>query len=334
MPQAWASVRVYYLFGNRPLANVCNQRIAARIPSQREPMKVLVTGGAGFIGSHLVAELVRSDAVSIVVLDNLYRGRAPKNEAVHFCQADIRDKAATEDVMRGCDVVFHLAAQSNVMGAVRDSDYCFSSNVIGTYNVLESALRCGVKRVVFTSSREVYGDPNRIPIRETSPLRPKNAYGTSKVAGEGYCLLSAREGLEVTILRLTNVYGPGDRDRVIPLFATAAAAGEPLTVYGEGKTLDFVWIGTVIDALKKAGFERYLRHPVNIGSGRGVTITELAHRIVRSTGSSSQIRIVPERDQEVGRFVADITRGKRVLGLTEPEDPLWALAETLGYESH
>jgi UDP-glucose 4-epimerase len=264
-----------------------------------------------------------------VAFDNLYRGRAPENEAAQFCRGDIRDKAAVEEIMHGCDVVFHLAAQSNVMGAVRDADYCFSSNVTGTYNVLASALKCGVKRLVFTSSREAYGDPKHIPVRETSPLRPKNAYGTSKVAGEEYCRLSEREGLQVTILRLTNVYGPGDRDRVIPLFAAAAASGEPLTVYGEGKMLDFVWIGTVIEALKKAAFGRYIRNPVNVGSGKGVTISDLAHRVVRAAGSSSPIRVVPERDQEVGRFVADITRGKRVLGLIEPEDPLWALPQTL-----
>jgi UDP-glucose 4-epimerase len=93
--------------------------------------------------------------------------------------------------------------------------------------------------------------------------------------------------------------------------------------------LDFVWIGTVIEALKKAAFGRYIRNPVNVGSGKGVTISDLAHRVVRAAGSSSPIRVVPERDQEVGRFVADITRGKRVLGLIEPEDPLWALPQTL-----
>jgi UDP-glucose 4-epimerase len=225
--------------------------------------------------------------------------------------------------------VFHLAAQSNVMGAVADADYAFSSNVAGTYHVLQAALKAGVKRLVFTSSREVYGDPKRVPVRETSPLRPKNAYGTSKVAGEAYCGLAAREGLGIAVLRLANVYGPGDRDRVIPLFADAAAAGQPLTVFGEEKVLDFVWIGTVVDALVKAGLGRPIRGPVNVGSGKGVTIAELARRIVQLSGSSSPVQIVAEREQEVGRFVADITRAKRLLGLSEPEDSLWALPELL-----
>jgi len=125
------------------------------------------------------------------------------------------------------------------------------------------------------------------------------------------------------------VYGPGDRDRVIPLFADAAAAGEPLTVFGEGKILDFVWIGTVVDALMKAGLERSIRGPVNVGSGKGVTIAELARRVVQLSNSSSPVQILPEREQEVGRFVADITRAKRLLGLSEPEDSLWALPQTL-----
>ena len=293
-------------------------------------MKILVTGGAGFIGRHLVERLARSNASQIVVLDNLNRALPGQfAEGIEFREDDIRDQTAVEKAMEGCEVVFHLAAQSNVMGAVADADYAFSSNVAGTYHVLQAALKAGVKRLVFTSSREVYGDPKRVPVRETFPLRPKNAYGTSKVAGEAYCGLAAREGLDTAILRLANVYGPGDRDRVIPLFADAAAAGEPLTVFGEGKILDFVWIGTVVDALVKAGLGRSIRRPVNVGSGKGVTIAELARRVVQLSDSSSPIRIVPEREQEVGRFVADIARAKRLLGLREPEDSLWGLPQTL-----
>jgi UDP-glucose 4-epimerase len=294
-------------------------------------MKILVTGGAGFIGRHLVEQLARSNASQIVVLDNLHRARipAPFSAGIEFREGDIRDRTAVENAMEGCEIVFHLAAQSNVMGAIADADYAFSSNVTGTHHVLQAALKTRVKRLVFTSSREVYGDPKRVPVRESSPLRPKNAYGVSKAAGEAYCGLAAREGLDTVILRLANVYGPGDSDRVIPLFADAAAAGEPLTVFGEVKILDFVWIGTVVDALMRAGSGRSIRGPVNVGSGKGVTIAELARRVVELSNSSSSVRIVPEREQEVGRFVADITRAKRLLGLSEPEDSLWALPQTL-----
>lgn len=294
-------------------------------------MKVLVTGGAGFIGRHLVEQLARLNTSHIVVLDNLHRACAPGQfaQGVEFREADVRDRTAVEKATDGCEVVFHLAAQSNVMGAVADADYAFSSNVAGTYHVLQAALKARVKRLVFTSSREVYGDPKRLPALESARLRPKNAYGASKAAAEAYCALAAREGLDTAVLRLANVYGPGDRDRVIPLFADAAAAGEPLTVFGEGKILDFVWIGTVVDALVKAGLGRSVRGPVNVGSGKGVTIAELARRVVELTHSSSPVQIVPERGPEVGRFVADIRRAKRLLGLPEPEDSLWALPQTL-----
>jgi len=269
--------------------------------------------------------------IDVSVIDNLHRGysRHSLPSEIAMDRTDIRDAAAVDAAVRGCDIVFHLAAQSNVMGAVADAGYAFNSNVVGTYNVLAAAGRAGVKRVVFTSSREVYGDPKTIPVAETSPVNPKNAYGASKLAGEIYCRLAAHEGHETVVLRLANVYGPGDRDRVIPLFSTAAAANAPITVYGTQKTLDFVWIDTVVDALAKAAFGRYLRGPVNVGSGKGTTIAELAQRVVSHMNSSSPITIAEERGQEVGRYVADITRAKRLLGLAPPEDPLWALPKVL-----
>src|SRR5207245_6973446 len=152
---------------------------------------------------------------------------------------------------RGPNVVCQLAAQSNVMGAVYDADYAFGSNVTGTFNVLRAAASAGVKRVVFTSSREVYGDPRQLPVRESCPIRPKNGYGASKAAGEVYCRAAANDGLETVILRVTNVYGTRDRDRVVPLFARSAGSGSPLTLYGGKQVLDFVWIDTVVDALVK-----------------------------------------------------------------------------------
>jgi UDP-glucose 4-epimerase len=294
-------------------------------------VRILVTGGAGFIGAHLVNSLASAPAAEIIVLDSLYRGYTPESlpSSVVFRQADIRDPVAVADAARGCDIVFHLAAQSNVMGAVADSRYAFSTNVAGTFTVLEAAAAAGVKRLVFTSSREIYGDPQSIPVPETAPVRAKNAYGASKVAGEVYCRLAAHQGLETVVLRLANVYGPGDRDRVIPLFTAAARAGEPITVFGSRKLVDFVWIDTVVGALTRAAFGRYIRGPVNVGSGMGTTIADLARRITKLIGSSSRIEIADERGQEVGRFVADITRARRLLEIHEPEDPLWALPQML-----
>jgi UDP-glucose 4-epimerase len=294
-------------------------------------MRILVTGGAGFIGGNLVNRLASIGAGDVLVLDNLHRGFSRDSLAggVEFRRADIRDPDALAHALKGREIVFHLAAQSNVMGAVADAGYSFSTNVVGTYHVLQSAAAAGVKRLVFPSSREVYGDPRSIPVPETAPLWAKNAYGASKIAGEVYCRLAAQQGLETVVLRLANVYGPGDRERVIPLFASAASAGLPITVFGRQKILDFVWIDVVVDALIKTALGSYIRGPVNIGSGKGTKILDLAHRMVDLKQSVSKIELVEEREQEVGRFVADITRAKRLLKIAEPDDPLWALSRAI-----
>ena len=294
-------------------------------------MRILVTGGAGFIGGNLVSRLASMGAGDIRVLDNLHRGysRASLPATVEFRKSDIRDQNALTDALKGCEIVFHLAAQSNVMGAVTDASYSFNTNVVGTYNVLQAAAAAGVRRLVFPSSREVYGDPRSIPVPETAALRAKNAYGASKIAGEVYCRLAAQQGLETVVLRLANVYGPGDRDRVIPLFGAAASAGLPITVFGRQKILDFVWIDVVVDAMIRAAFGRHIRGPVNVGSGKGTTIVELAHRMVDLSRSVSKIKVVEEREQEVGRFVADIARAKRLLDTPVPDDPLWALSQAM-----
>ncbi len=294
-------------------------------------MRILVTGGAGFIGAHLVNRLASIGAGDIRVVDNLHRGFSLESlpSGVEFWRVDIRDPQAVADALKGSEIVFHLAAQSNVMGAVADAGYSFGSNVVGTYNVLQAAAAAGVRRVIFPSSREVYGDPRDIPVPETAPLRAKNAYGASKIAGEVYCRLAAQQGLETVVLRLANVYGPGDRDRVIPLFAAAAGSGLPITVFGRHKILDFVWIDVVVDAFIKIAFGSYIRGPVNIGSGKGTTILDLARRLVALNGSASKIDVVEEREQEVGRFIADIRRAKRLLKISEPEDPLWALSRAI-----
>src|SRR5437868_997913 len=197
-------------------------------------MVIVVTGGGGFIGGHLVERLAAMKLGRIVVVDNYHRKCLDPNSisGVTFYKADIRERPALHEVMHGAKIVFHLAAQSNVMGAVYDADYAFGSNVTGTFNVLRAAHSAGARRVVFTSSREVYGDPKRLPVSEASPLRPKNGYGASKAAGEMYCRTAANDGLETVILRLANVYGPRDRDRVIPLFTRAAQSGTPLTLFG------------------------------------------------------------------------------------------------------
>src|SRR5579859_469480 len=215
--------------------------------------KVVVTGGAGFIGSHLVDRLLADTQADVVVLDNLHRGRLT-NLAQHansprlsIIQGDIRNRELVVDTLRGATTVFHLAAQSTVMGAVEDLDYSFATNVVGTFNVLRAAANEAVKRVVFASSREVYGEPIELPVDEGQPLLAINFYGASKVMGEAYCRAFRRAyGLNTVVLRFANAYGPRDFGRVIPLWVDQATAGHELTVYGGKQVLDFVWVGQIV----------------------------------------------------------------------------------------
>ncbi len=290
-------------------------------------MKVLVTGGAGFIGAHLVvASLAAGDEV--VALDNMRRGvRATLPDEARLIEGDIRDRESVALAMRGAQRVYHLAAQSNVLGAVTDTDYSFTSNVVGTYNVLGAARDAGVEQVIFTSSREVYGEVERLPVAEDRPMDPKNAYGASKVAGEVYCrTFQNTYGLDVSVLRLANVYGAGDRDRVIPIWLDRARRGEDLELYGGEQVLDLVTVGLVVAALRRAAEVSLGGRVVNVGSGVGTPLRDLANRIARLPSREVGLRVLPARSIEVTRFVADVARMRDLLGLAPPADPLEGLA--------
>ena len=286
-------------------------------------MNILITGGAGYIGSRLAQRLIADHKVT--VLDNLHRGTALTKGAC-FKKGDIRDEQTLSESTKGQDVIFHLAAESAVMSANADPEYCFSTNVTGTFRVLRAAQVNNVKRVVFTSSREVYGEAPQLPVAESAPLQPRNIYGASKAAAEMCC--GAFPG-EISIVRLSNVYGPGDKGRVIPLFVKNALLGIPLTLFGATQIIDFVWIGTVLDALARIGLEPFIPGPLNIASGKGVAIAELAERIVSAAASSSKIEIAPARDVEVMRFTADIAAARAALNLPDPEDSLFGLPEVI-----
>ncbi len=300
-------------------------------------MKVLITGGVGFIGAHLVGALAAAGD-EVVALDNLRRGDVAKlPEGVRFVEGDIRDRAAVRAALDGCARVYHLAAQSNVLGAVSDADYSFTSNVVGTYNVLAAARDAGVERMVFTSSREAYGEVGQLPVAEEQAMNPKNAYGASKAAGEVYCrAFQGTYDLDVSVLRLANVYGPGDRDRVIPIWLDRARRGLDLELYGGEQVLDLVPVELVVRALRRAAETALDGQPVNVGSGQGVTLRDLAARVRALPGVSVGLRVLPARSVEVTRFVADVTRMRNLLGLEPPDEPLvdlrrlWDSAQTPG----
>lgn len=278
-------------------------------------MKILISGGAGFIGSHLVDKLLQDPENSIIVYDNLSRGKVDfiephfNNDRFTFIQSDLRNKEEINRAMCGVDYVFHLGAQSNVMGALKDPQYSFDTNVAGTLNVLIAAQECSVKRVIFSSSREVYGDAIYLPVDEVHPLEAKNLYGASKAAAEMYCRVFRESfDLDVLILRLANVFGKRDRARVIPIWIENANQDHDLIVYGGNQIIDFISVDIVVDVLQQSMLIHSDGKPINIGTGYGTAILDLAKLIIELTFSNSSIKIVESRKFEVRNFYTDTTR--------------------------
>lgn len=257
----------------------------------------LVTGGAGFIGSHLVTELLRRGH-RVRVLDNLATGRLenlqPVINDIELHQADIRDTDALAVAMRGVDVALHQAALASVQRSVNDPLLTNEVNVTGTLNLLQAARAAEVRRVVFASSSSVYGDSPTLPKVETMPVEPLSPYAVSKLAGERYCLVwSLVYGLPTIALRYFNVFGPrqdptSDYAAVIPRFATALLAGRAPTIYGDGlQSRDFTYIANVVDAnLCAAEAAPAISGYYNVAAGDRISLLDLVDRLNRLIGSS------------------------------------------------
>jgi UDP-glucose 4-epimerase len=276
-------------------------------------MRALVTGGAGFIGSHLVdALLARGDAVSVV--DDLSAGRrerVPGDVPLHVVDiADIADAMAAERP----EVVFHLAAQVDVRKSVADPARDARVNVAGTASVLEAARAVGASRVLFASTGgALYGESATLPTPEHAPIDPFSPYGASKAAAETYLALSTRlHGLSTMALRFGNVYGPrqdphGDAG-VIAIFAGAALEGRPVTVYGDGtQTRDYVYVGDVVSGFLAAA-DSDATGAVNIGTGVETSVRELVDAL------GVEMRFAPARTGEVARSCLDVGRAAELLG--------------------
>ncbi len=279
---------------------------------------VLVTGGAGFIGSNLVARLVR-DGYQVVVLDNLssgYRSNIPEDSNVRFVEGDIRDEAAVRHAVTGVEVVFHLAAS---VGNKRSIDHPLDDadiNVLGTIRVLEAARRSGVRKVVASSSAGVFGELKTLPIREDHPVEPDTPYGASKLGGEKVCLAYAKlYSLEAVCLRYFNVYGPNQRfdayGNVIPIFVFQMLRGETLTVYGDGEqTRDFVNVRDVVQANLRAAGTLGVSGAFNVGSGTRVAINELIRQLETASGLHPAVVHGPPRPGDVRDSLADISAAR------------------------
>ncbi|AEC51261.1 UDP-glucose 4-epimerase [Pyrococcus sp. NA2] len=277
---------------------------------------VVITGGAGFIGSHLAEALAEDN--DVVVIDNLYSGKLENiPENVKFVEADVRDYEKIADIIREADYVFHEAAQISVEESIRDPVFTEEVNVIGTINVLR-ALAEGEGKLIFASSAAVYGDPIELPIKEDSELRPISPYGITKLTGEHYCRVYYElYGVPIVVLRYFNVYGPRQSSAyagVISIFMERAIRGEPLIIYGDGKqTRDFIFVKDVVDAnLLVAKKERANGEVFNVATGRETMIIDLALKVIELSSSPSQIIFYPPRPGDIKRSVADIGKIRKL----------------------
>jgi UDP-glucose 4-epimerase len=270
-------------------------------------MKILVTGGSGFIGSHIV-ELYQDCAEEIRVLDNLRTGHRHNLDGLRhtFIDGSITDRALVREAVAGVDYIFHLAALVSVPESMEKPGECVDINVHGLLHVLEEAAVAGVRKLVFASSSAVYGDNPVVPKLETMVPEPKSPYAITKLDGEHYLGLYQREGrLETAALRFFNVFGPrqdpkGAYAAAVPIFIEKAVRGEPITIHGDGgQTRDFIYVKDIAGALSFAAETPGVTGVFNAGYGGQITIGELAASIVRAAGSTSEILHAPERAGDV-----------------------------------
>jgi UDP-glucose 4-epimerase len=291
-------------------------------------VRAIVTGGAGFIGSHLVdALLARGDEVT--VFDDLSTGRRERvNEGARLVEGDVRDAAAVEDVFAaGAEVCFHLAAQANVRVSVERPDFDLEVNALGTVRVLEAAGRQGVQIVLASTGGAIYGECER-PAAEGAPRRPVSPYGASKLAAEEYLAAYNRlQGSGHVSLRYGNVYGPRQDPHgeagVVAIFLGRLARGEELLVYGDGhQTRDYVYVEDVVAATLAAQGRTGV---FNVGTGVETSVLELAEACGRVAGSEVDLAFEPPRAGELRRSVLDPSLAERELGFraqTSVEDGL------------
>ena len=287
-------------------------------------MRVLVTGGAGFIGSHVVDRLLAAGH-AVDVVDNLSTGRcAQVNPAARLHVCDIRSRAL-DDAFAAArpEAVVHAAAQTAVGRSVADPLFDASVNVLGTLAVLEAARRARVGRAVFTSSGGAgYGDTDVLPTPEEHPARPASPYGVAKIAGELYLdCWAGLTGGRALALRLANVYGPRQDPRgeagVVAIFAARLVAGQECVVNGDGEqTRDYVYVEDVADAVARGIAYPDVSGVLNIGTGVATSVNELHRRLGRIAGVARAPRHGPARPGEQRRSVLDATRAKTQLGWT------------------
>jgi UDP-glucose 4-epimerase len=305
-------------------------------------VRVLVTGGAGFIGSHLVRACLDAGE-SVRVFDDFSSGKRENLAAlardIELVEASIVDAAALERAARGCEVVYHQAAIASVPRSVEDPAGTHAVNATGTLNALEAARRAGARRFVGASSTAVYGDDERLPKREEMPTCPRSPYALQKLTGELYCEQYARlYGLETVALRYFNVFGPRQDPKsmyagVVPIFVAALRAGARPRIFCDGKqSRDFIYVKDVVAANRAAARapSSVAGRAINVGRGERTSLLELLARIAAALGLPAPEPIFePERPGDVRHSQADVTCAASLLGF-RAEVPLdEALRETV-----
>ncbi len=298
----------------------------------------LVTGGAGFIGSHIAEALVKRGE-QVRVLDNLMTGKrenlAHLAGKLEFIEADIRDYAATRQAVEGVSIVYHEAAIPSVPRSVAEPQLNHDANVNGTFNVLMAARDAGVKRVIFAASSSAYGDTEVLPKTETMLPNPLSPYAAAKLVGELYCQTFTRVyGLETVALRYFNVFGPrqdptSPYSGVISKFVTSLLNNEAPTIFGDGEqSRDFTYVANVVDAnLRAAEAPEAVGQVMNLGIGQRITLNQLFDELQQIIGTNLKPNYEETRAGDVRHSLADITRAENLLGYR----PLVGLAEGLKY---
>jgi UDP-glucose 4-epimerase len=317
----------------QPLPNDASSAKGATLPTY------LVTGGCGFIGSHLT-EALRRDGHAVRVLDNLSSGRADNlAPGASLLRGDVRDPAAVRAAMEGVAGCFHLAAIASVELGVRDWLGTHSVNLGGTITVLDAAARAGGVPVVYASSAAIYGEQATLPIREDAPARPLSSYGADKLGSELHARVAgAVHGVPSCGLRFFNVFGArqdpaSPYSGVISVFAGRLARDEPVTIHGDGgQTRDFIHVSEVVAALRAGlGAARREAPVYNVCSGQAVSVRDLADTLARLAGSAAPIRHGPPRAGEIRHSLGDPTRARAALGLGEPPTLEAGLASVLDW---
>src|SRR3989338_8561175 len=284
----------------------------------------LVTGGAGFIGSNIVEELVKRGE-KVRVLDNFITGKMENLKSfldkIELIEGDIRDREVLKKALNGIDFVLHQAALRSVPKSVENPFLTNDINVFGTLNLLMAAKEAKVKRLVYASSSSAYGDAKRFPQKETDLPVPISPYAVSKLAGENYCVVFAKTfGLETVSLRYFNVFGPRQHPEsqyaaVIPKFMQSALRGQPLEVHWDGKqSRDFTYIDNVVQAnLLAASASGVSAEAFNIASGKSISLLHVIAALEKSAGRRLERRHTPPRSGDVRKTWADIRKAKKRL---------------------